>query len=138
MPRTATCSCGQLSIAMNGEPAEILVCHCLECQKSTGSVFGTASYWGKDAIAAITGASTLYRRSSDSGRWVDNYFCPRCGSTVYWYLEVLPDVVGISVGNFADPKFPAPRAQAYAAYGHAWADAPHGVPRFKRQYGAAV
>ena len=38
--RTATCSCGQLRLACEGEPVRISICHCLECQKRTGSIFG--------------------------------------------------------------------------------------------------
>ena len=37
--RTATCSCGQLRIEVRGEPLGVGVCHCLACQRRTGSVF---------------------------------------------------------------------------------------------------
>ena len=37
--RTASCSCGQLRLACEGEPVRISICHCLECQKRTCSVF---------------------------------------------------------------------------------------------------
>ena len=53
--KTASCSCGQLSISVRGDPQEILVCHCLECQKQSGSVFLSWAYWPKTAIAAKTG-----------------------------------------------------------------------------------
>ena len=35
----ASCSCGQLSIEVHGEPRGVGVCHCLACQRRTGSVF---------------------------------------------------------------------------------------------------
>ena len=37
--RTAACVCGQLSIEVRGEPRGVGVCHCLACQRRTGSVF---------------------------------------------------------------------------------------------------
>ena len=37
MTRTATCQCGQLSAVCSGEPVRISVCHCLECQRHSGS-----------------------------------------------------------------------------------------------------
>ena len=39
--REASCSCGQLRIEVKGEPLGIGVCHCLSCQRRTGSVFAT-------------------------------------------------------------------------------------------------
>ncbi|MDB5537376.1 MAG: hypothetical protein JWQ65_2251, partial [Devosia sp.] len=33
--RTASCSCGQLSIEVEGEPGGVGVCHCLACQRRT-------------------------------------------------------------------------------------------------------
>ena len=39
--RTASCCCGQLRIEVQGEPLGNGVCHCLACQRRTGSVFAT-------------------------------------------------------------------------------------------------
>jgi hypothetical protein len=47
-------------------------------------------------------------RSCDSGG-ATYYFCPECGSTMYWEISVAPDVLGVAVGNFTDPTLP-PRA----------------------------
>ena len=35
--RHAACSCGQLHLVIEGEPARISMCHCLECQRRTGA-----------------------------------------------------------------------------------------------------
>ena len=37
--RTASCTCGQLRFEVQGEPLGVGVCHCLACQRRTGSVF---------------------------------------------------------------------------------------------------
>lgn len=42
MERTAACSCGSLAITTTGEPRRVSACHCLACQKRTGSAFGVA------------------------------------------------------------------------------------------------
>ena len=127
MPRIATCSCGQLKLTMQGDPTDVTVCHCFECQKSTGSVFGVSTYWPKSACRSIEGEAKLWRRSSDAGRWLDNYFCPVCGSTVYWYAEFAPDEIGVSAGNFADPGFPAPTSAVWDSCRHPWVKLPAGL-----------
>ena len=43
--RTATCRCGQLRAECQGEPVRVSVCHCLDCQKRTGSVFAAQARW---------------------------------------------------------------------------------------------
>ena len=37
--RLASCSCGQLTAEVTGDPVRISICHCLACQRRTGSVF---------------------------------------------------------------------------------------------------
>ena len=64
MSRTAACSCGQLTVTIAGEPDYVAACSCLECQKSTGSVFGVSTYWPKAALVSIAGRSTCWRRGS--------------------------------------------------------------------------
>lgn len=50
------------------------------------------------------------RRDSDAGRWVEQTFCPSCGTLLYMEGEALPEAVVVSVGCFADPAFTAPAA----------------------------
>jgi hypothetical protein len=104
------------------------MCHCLACQRRTGSAFGVQARFPRDQVS-IEGRSTQYRRTADSGNQVTLHFCPVCGSTVYYLPDQEPDLVAIAVGAFADPTFPAPRVSVYEARRHAWvavpADAEH-------------
>ena len=127
--RKATCSCGQLSIVVHASPLRISVCHCLECQRRTGSVFGAQARFPSDKVA-IAGTSTEYKRCGDSGGTISFNFCPNCGSTVYYTLEDHPDVVVVPVGVFADPNFPEPGVSFYEARRHSWASVPIEADRF--------
>lgn len=119
MTRTATCSCGQLSIACEAEPVRVSVCHCLACQKRTGSAFGSAAFFPKEA-AAIRRDSRIWERKGESGLGAVFHFCPTCGSTVFWFPEFRPDRVAVAIGGFADPAFPPPDKQVYAETAHPW------------------
>ena len=98
-----------------------------------GSVFGVSTYWPKSALVSIAGKSTCWRRSSWKGRWIDNFFCPVCGSTVYWYAEATPDSIGISAGNFADPAFPPPTYAVWSESKHPWVTLPAGCKEHRQQ-----
>ncbi len=119
MERTATCSCESLRAVCTGEPAKVSLCHCLECQKRTGSTYGIAAFFRRENVL-IEGPHKSYARPSDSGFAVTFHFCPECGSTVFWEPQRRPEFVAIGVGSFADPAFPAPTQAVYAETRHAW------------------
>lgn len=118
--RKATCSCGQLSLACEGEPVRISICHCLACQQRTGSVFGAQARFPRNQVV-VAGRSSRFERVGDSGGRVTFHFCPDCGATVYWEPDGLPDFVMVAVGAFADPGFPPPTVSVYEARRHTWA-----------------
>lgn len=117
--RTAQCSCGQLHVECSGAPEKISVCHCLECQRRTGSAFGIAVFFRKEAVV-ITGSSHIYQRIGDSGLPLRHHFCPNCGSTIFWYPERKPAHIALALGAFADPHFPAPQQAVYERSQHSW------------------
>jgi hypothetical protein len=47
-----------------------------------------------------------YRHRSDqSGRWLEVYFCPRCGTNLGLTLELVPGVRTVAAGTFDDPDW---------------------------------
>ena len=63
--RRASCTCGQLHFDCTGDPVRVSVCHCLACQRRTGSVCGATVWWetpgttppfGSDHVAVAVGA----------------------------------------------------------------------------------
>jgi hypothetical protein len=125
--REAACSCGQLRVVVEGDPIRVSVCHCLACQRRTGSAFGFQARWPA-ASAQITGASREYRRESDD---LDEerrfHFCPKCGATVYYFTG--PESIAIPVGVLADPAFPEPTVSVWESRRHSWVTMPEGVRR---------
>lgn len=115
----AHCACGQLSAACAGEPVSVSLCHCLECQKRTGSVYGIAAFFARPDIK-IAGTFSSYTRPSDSGHEVTVHFCPGCGSTVFWEPSRKPDYIAVAAGSFADPHFPKPGKSVYHQHRHHW------------------
>jgi len=126
MKHHATCRCGHLTVVCEGEPVRRSMCHCLECQKRTGSIFGVQGRWPRSAVI-ISGRATTYRYVADSGTKLTSYFCPTCGSTVYWDSETMPEFVGVAVGAFADPAFPPPTVSVYDERKHAWVILPNSI-----------
>ncbi|MGV1964194.1 GFA family protein [Agrobacterium sp. 22-222-1] len=119
MARLASCTCGALQAICTGEPTKVSLCHCLACQRRTGSTYGVAAFFNRQNVR-IEGQSTSYSRKSDSGFPVMFHFCPSCGSTVYWEPQRMPDFIAVGTGSFADPGFPAPTQAVYDEHRHPW------------------
>ncbi|MFL6732423.1 MAG: GFA family protein, partial [Sphingomicrobium sp.] len=73
--RTASCRCGQLTATVEGEPVRISVCHCLACQKRTGSAFSAQARWPTECLE-VEGRSKQWTRTADSGQQTTYNFCP--------------------------------------------------------------
>lgn len=117
--RTASCPCGQLSLTCEGDPVRVSVCHCLDCQRRSGSAFAAQARWPA-ARVAMTGDYREWSRTGDSGTSATFRFCPTCGTTVAYRSDGLPDLVAIPIGAFADPTFPPPIYSVYEERRHRW------------------
>ncbi|HVJ00032.1 MAG TPA: GFA family protein [Sphingomonas sp.] len=117
--RTATCRCGQLRATCTGDPVRVSVCHCLDCQKRSGSSFAAQARW-PDAQVRIEGDTKSWTCTSESGNRATFLFCPVCGGTIAYASEGVPGLTAIPLGTFADPDFPPPDYSVYEGRKHAW------------------
>ena len=132
--RTAACVCGQLRITVEGEPRGVGVCHCLACQRRTGSVF--AALAGFAPPYRVVGEATEYVRTGDRGARFRFRFCPVCGTNLFHTEEGYEDrSVSVAVGAFGDPSFPPPRVSVYDSRRHAWVALPVGVAAWDKDPG---
>lgn len=126
--RLASCSCGQLTAQVDGEPVRVSICHCLNCQRRSGGPFAQQARFVREHVVT-SGTSSTFVLAGDSGARATFHFCPQCGATVYYEAEALPGFIAIPVGAFADPSFPAPTVSVYEERKHQWvvppADAQH-------------
>jgi hypothetical protein len=102
------------------------MCHCLACQRRTGSAFGIQARFPADRVQVV-GRYAEHVRRSDEGEERTFRFCPDCGATVFWSLATVPDVVAVPVGAFADPSFPSPRVSVYGSRRHPWVSLPDAI-----------
>jgi hypothetical protein len=121
--RVATCSCGAISITCEGEPVRVSVCHCLSCQRRTGSAFSFNARYPRAAVRFL-GQPTNFMKTGDDGSHTTMCFCPRCGTTVWWVTDSRPEFVMVAVGAFADPSFPAPAISVFGERKHPWVGLP--------------
>ena len=101
----------------------VVACHCLACQKRSGSPFGEAAYYPHDQVK-VAGRSNQFTRPTDAGGTFDQFFCPDCGTTVYMRGTKNPDVTGIPIGLFDEPHSMHPVRSVWEQSRHAWVKIP--------------
>ena len=58
--RHAACHCGQLRLDVEGDPLWVSLCHCLACQRRTGSAFGMQAGFARGSRAPSSGRYSDY------------------------------------------------------------------------------
>jgi len=71
-----------------------------------------------------------YVRIVDSGNSATFHLCPKCGGSVTYRIDNIPDVIAVLVGAFADTTFPAPKFTVRETHKQAWTGIPAGVEHF--------
>src|SRR4051795_4953946 len=123
--------CGQLRLQVEGEPFAVSICHCLDCQRRTGSAFGMQAGFKQDQVE-ITGRYHDFSRSSEEADRKEHvfHFCPDCGSQVFYTEPDEPDLIVVSAGSFAGPTFAWPTSSGYDANRHPWLRFPESVTTY--------
>ncbi|MCB9992511.1 MAG: GFA family protein [Hyphomicrobiaceae bacterium] len=125
---TGGCLCGGLRYRATGAPAYAGLCHCEDCQKSSGSAF--APFMGYPlARFSFSGPASHYDHRLKDGRTSRRNFCPTCGSTVFGGGE--DEEVTIYAGSLDDPALFVPRMQIFCSNRREWA---HIVPGSLREF----
>jgi hypothetical protein len=132
--REAACHCGQLHLTVEGEPFATSICHCLACQRRTGSAFGMQAAF-RPAQVTVNGRFNDYSRISDESDRKEHvfHFCPECGSQVFYTEPDDRDLIVISTGAFADSSFPPPTESGYDWRRHPWVGLPDWVQSYPRE-----
>jgi hypothetical protein len=130
--RTASCLCGNLTAIARGEPVAVYLCSCRDCQRRSGSAFTYAALFPESDVTVAGEQKTLCRHG-DSGRFIENHFCPACGVSVFFLAEGMPGLVGIAAGCFADPDFAQPSRLYWASRHHRWLGLPDHIAKEETQ-----
>ena len=116
---TGSCHCGSITLSISEPPKKMVQCHCLDCQKATGTGHTSNAYFAKEDVT-IQGEATGYTVTADSGNEMTRYFCPQCGSRMYGHNSQRPELVSIQVGCLEDHSWFSPQVVLFSSRRHDW------------------
>ena len=119
LPAEGGCQCGELRYRITGAPAWLTICHCLECQRQTGSAFGMSLRVRREDVEVLKGELKTWTRPADSGATVVCRFCGTCGNRI-WHEPSDPAFLHIKPGTLDDPSQVAPQYESWTARKAGW------------------
>jgi hypothetical protein len=129
------CSCGAIKIEGEADPEKTQVCHCTDCQTSTGTAF-RISIPVPGTTFKMTGQPTIYvKTTADSGKPRVQAFCGTCASPIYSTTTgdgVQPSYT-VRVGILRQRDQLAPRRQNWFRSARSWVLKLDAVPKNEKQ-----
>ena len=129
MTMTGGCLCGQITYAIEGAPIATAVCHCLNCQRQSGSAFSVVMIVPSGALIA-SGQLKTYLDAGDSGSEIQRRFCPYCGSPILSIMTDAPAVTIVKAGTLHDTGALAPQFHVWCASAQPWVTIDPQMPQF--------
>lgn len=131
--RTGGCQCGEIRYRIEGPPLAVVVCHCTECQRQSGSAFAWSVFVSKAEFQLISGEPTEFSRDTNSGRVGRFAFCPKCGTTIFGSPPYAEALLSIRAGSLDDNSGLEPEIHGWIQSKQPWVTIPDGVKCFERQ-----
>lgn len=114
---TGGCACGAIRFECD-KPLRMLQCHCVDCQKISGSAFMPVVVVPKPGFRITKGEPTWFDHARQRGGINRRGFCPTCGSRLFSAGDDL--VQGIAAGGFDDRSWFKPRGNAFVSHAQPW------------------
>jgi hypothetical protein len=127
---TGRCVCEDLRYQLNGAPLFTHTCHCLDCQRKTGTAFAMTTIVLRDDLVITHGRTVATPLSPRSTA----YACAQCQTTIYVASTRFPFTVTLRPGTLDDPAVATPQAHIWIRRKQAWLTLPEDVPQFHENY----
>ena len=128
LPLAGQCRCGQVKVEMTAPPIMTAACHCVGCQRMSGSAFSTTAILPRDAFHVTEGEPVI---GGLHGADLHHYHCPHCKTWMFTQADVMPGFVNVRPSLFEERAWFSPFIETMCLDKLPWAQTPA-----KRHYDA--
>jgi hypothetical protein len=131
--REGGCSCGAIRYRLTSDPLFVHCCHCLNCQRQTGSAFVINALIEADRVELLAGEPQpvpVPRGASGKQRI---FRCPTCQIAVF-STYTRATVRFVRAGTLDDPTSVEPDVHIYTRSKVPWVELPESTPAFRTYY----
>ena len=137
VPREGGCSCGAIRYRLTSDPLFTHCCHCLNCQRQTGSAFVINLLIEAERLELLEEDPRPVDVPRDDGSTQRIYRCPVCQVAVFSHYG-REDVRFVRGGTLDDPSGVAPDVHIFTKSKLSWVALPESVPAFEIYYDSSV
>ncbi|QRP49929.1 GFA family protein [Amycolatopsis sp. FDAARGOS 1241] len=120
--RTGHCLCGSIAYRFEAEPELVVLCHCEECQRHTGSAFSENVLVARDAVKIEGTPKSHQTTGTENGHLRDRLFCSDCGTPIFTILHETPGILIVKGGTLDDRSWLAPTAEVWGRRAQPWVE----------------
>ena len=135
--REGGCACGEVRYRLTSEPLFVNCCHCLNCQRQTGSAFVINLLIEADRVEVLAGDPQPVEVPRDDGSAQTVFRCPSCQLAVF-SVYTRPEVRFVRAGTLDEPSSVAPDAHIFTRSKLPWIELPESAPAFDVYYDSKV
>jgi len=128
------CACGEVRYRLTSAPMFNHCCHCLDCQRQTGSAFVLNALIEADRVVPLSGDTEMVALPTDSGRQQKVHRCPSCKIAVWSVYGGADKLRFVRVGTLDDPATLTPDVHIFVRSKLPWIKLPDGAPAFEAYY----
>jgi hypothetical protein len=132
-PFEGGCGCGAVRYRLTSDPLFVHCCHCLNCQRQTGSAFVINVLIETDRVEVLAGDPQPVGVPRDGGNMQKVWRCPACQVAVFSEYTVR-QVRFVRAGTLDDPTAVAPDVHIFTRSKLPWVTLPDSVPAFEVYY----
>jgi hypothetical protein len=110
-------------------------CHCLNCQRQTGSAFVVNLLIEADSVEVLAGTPQAVDAPRDDGSVQRVHRCPDCQVAMFSQYS-RPEVLFVRAGTVDDPRAITPDVHIFTRSKVAWVTLPEDAPAFEVYYDA--
>jgi hypothetical protein len=132
-PREGGCSCGAVRYRLTSEPLFVHCCHCLNCQRQTGSAFAINVLIEADRVELLAGEPEPVPVPRSGGKKQRIFRCPGCQVAVY-STYTRATIRFVRAGTLDDPSSIEPDVHIYTRSKVPWVELPGSAPAFTTYY----
>jgi hypothetical protein len=114
---TGSCRCGQVTFQVRSKPVITSACHCVGCQKMSGSAFSLTALFPAEAFSVTTGSPVIGGMHGSTR----HYFCPHCLSWLFTRPDESDAFVGVRSSLLDQPQHYAPFMETWVREKLPWA-----------------
>lgn len=131
--QTGGCQCGAIRYEITSPLQQVRACHCIDCQKQSGSAFGMTLVVSEDDFRLTKGELKTFTSESDAGREKLGAFCPQCGTRIYHKLEVRKGMLSLKPGTLDDTSGLKPDMHIWTVQKQPWVVIPEDAEVHEKQ-----